>query len=80
MYTAKESKETIITNTNNVPVEDNLSLGTMTLDFAKYTLGSVVLTGAYVSNFCIAFDTAEYGYYILSNGTLGINKLIPKET
>ncbi len=80
MYTAKASRETIITNTNNVPIEDNLSLGTMTLDFAKYTLGSVVLTGTHISNFSTTFDIAEYGYYILSNGTLGINKLIPKST
>lgn len=80
MYTAKSGREIIITNTNNVPVEDNLSLSTMTLDFAKYTLGSVVLTGTHVSNFSTTFDIAEYGYYILSNGTLGINKLIPKST
>lgn len=80
IYSATQENDVIITNTSDVPVEDNLSMSTMTLDFAEYTLGAVVLTGTNVSTVYTAFDTAEFGYYILSDGTLGINKLIPKST
>ncbi len=80
IYSATAATETIITNTSNVPTEDNLSMSTMTLDFAEYTLGSVVLTGEDIATVHTAFDTVEYGYYILSNGTLGLNKLVAKDT
>ncbi len=80
IYSATSSKETNITNTTGVPTQDTMKMSTITIDMPKYTLGSIVLTGENVTDVSAAFETKQYGYYILANGTLGINKLIPKET
>lgn len=80
IYYATAKQETIITNTSGVPTEDTLSMSTMTLDFAEYNLGSVVLTGQGLASVYTAFDTAEFGYCILSDGTLGLNKLVPESS
>lgn len=78
MYLSESKQDVYITGLTNIPLDNNLSLKPITLDFAKYTLGSVVLTGTGVSNRYTTFETAKFGYYIQSNGTLGLNKIVPK--
>ncbi len=80
IYSATASSEVIVTNTTGIPTQNTMSMSPITIDLANYTLGSVVLTGENVADVSVAFETKQYGYYILSNGTLGINKLIPKST
>lgn len=79
MYLSESKTEVTITNLTNIPLENNLSLKPITLDLAKYTLGSVALTGTKVSTYYTAFELAKFGYYIQSNGTIGLNKIVPKE-
>ena len=78
MYLSEAKQDVYITNITNIPTENQLSMSPITLDMAKYTLGSVVLTGTNVSSYHTAFEAAEFGYYIQSNGTLGLNKIVPK--
>lgn len=80
IYSATVSSEVIVTNTSGVPTQNTMSMKPITLDFATYTLGSVVLTGENIAEVSTTFETKQYGYYILTDGTLGINKLIPKST
>ncbi|MBQ8574453.1 MAG: hypothetical protein IJ447_00200 [Clostridia bacterium] len=78
MYLGESTTDVYLTNTSNVPTENTMSMSTMTLDFAEYTLGSVVLSGSTVATHYTAFETARFGYFIQSDGTLGLNKLVPK--
>lgn len=80
IYVAEDSSDVNITNTTNVPTADNLSMQTVTIDLKDYVIGAVAVTGTNVATYYSAFVPEEYGYYIMSNGTLGINKLIPKTT
>lgn len=80
IYSATLKEKTNITNTTGVPTQDTMKMSPITIDMPKYTLGSIVLTGDNVAGVSSAFETKQYGYHILTNGTLGINKLIPKST
>ncbi len=80
IYLGKGSSTVYITSTENVPTESTLNRGVMTLDLAKYTIGAAVLSGSGVADNYTAFEPYGYGYYIQSNGKLGINKIITKES
>ncbi len=80
MYLGEDSQDVLLTNTSNIPTENTMVMKPITLDLAKYTLGSVALTGTKVSTYYTAFETSKFGYYIQNNGTLGLNKLVPKES
>ncbi len=80
IYTQKTESDFLITSTGSVPISDQLVMKPMTLDLAQYTIGSVVLTGTDVATNYTAFEMSEFGYYIQSDGVLGLNKLIPKST
>lgn len=80
IYSSSLREEVIVTSTVGVPTENTLEVRPMTIDLAKYTLNSVVLTGDIVTVLSPEFKLKRYGYCILTNGTLGIDKLIPKST
>lgn len=78
MYLGEDSQDIQLMGLSNIPTENTMVMKPMTLDFETYTLGSVILTGTKVTTYYTAFETAEFGYFIQSNGTLGLNKLVPK--
>ena len=80
IYCTSVREDTIVTSTVGIPSENTLEVKPMTIDLAQYNLGSVVLTGDIVTVLSPEFNLKRYGYYILTNGTLGINKLIPKSS
>lgn len=80
IYLAESREDITITSTSGVPTNDRPEMNTMTLALKNYTLGSVVLTGTNVAKYYSAFELEEYGYYIQNNGSIGINKLLPKST
>lgn len=80
IFTQESESDFLVTSTSDVPQTDDLTMAPMTLDLDTYTVGAVVLSGTGVSTYYTAFELAEYGYYIQSSGTLGLDKLIPKST
>jgi hypothetical protein len=54
----------------------------MLLDLKTVTVGAVAVTGTSenVAEYYSTFVLDDYGYYVQSNGAIGINKLIPKST
>ena len=80
IYVAESTEDITITSTSGVPTNNNPEMKPMKLALKNYTLGSIVLTGTNVAKYYTAFELEQYGYYIQSNGAIGINKLIPKST
>ncbi len=80
IYTDQSTSTVYVTSTEDVPTENQLSRGVMTLDFKNYTVGNVVVKGADVAANYTAFEPSAFGYYIQSDGKLGLNKLVPKES
>ncbi len=78
MYVSESETDINITSLNSIPLVNTVLMSPMTLDFTEYTLGTIVLTGKNIAEYYVAFETARFGYYIMSNGQLGLNKLVPK--
>ncbi len=80
IYTDESTSTVYITSTQGVPTDNHLTRSVMTLDLKNYTIGNVVLSGSNVAANYTAFEPYAFGYYIQSDGKLGINKLLPKES
>lgn len=82
IYVAETSEDITVTNTSDVPTSDTLVMSPMLLDLKTVTVGAVAVTGTSenVAKYYSTFVLDDYGYYIQSNGIIGINKLIPKST
>jgi len=71
--------EFFIRSLTYLPETTQLNRAVIKLTLARYTEGLAVVSGTDVSNQYMYFTIAADGYYIKSNGTLGINKLIAKD-
>ncbi len=80
IYLGEDKSVIHITDITNIPTDNPLTQSVMTLDFAQYTIGAAVLSGTDVSTSYTAFEPYAFGYYIDSDGKLGINKIVPKES
>lgn len=80
IYVGETTSDIFITSLTALPVDVSFNLHSAELSLNSYTVGAVAVTGTNVSQYYSGFSLTQYGYYILPNGTLGINKLIPKTT
>lgn len=78
IYFDKTSSEIFVTSLTQIPEDTTFTMNTLTLDFKTYTAGAAVVTGDNLIDNYMYFNPYINGYYILYNGTLGINKLITK--
>lgn len=78
IYIDKATSNIFVTSLDSIPEVSTVSRTVMTLDFAKYTVGNIVISGDDVMNTYTYFDTYVDGYTVLYTGALGINKLVTK--
>lgn len=80
IYVGETTSSIYVRNLETLPEESEFTLNNMTVNPKTYTVGSVVVTGTNVASYCTGFSTYVFGYCIQSNGKLGVNKLILKNT
>jgi hypothetical protein len=69
-----------VRNLSQIPAESTFTPKSMTVDLKTYTVGTKVISGTDLINYYTYFTTYKEGYYILYDGTLGLNKLVAKST
>ncbi|MBP9988851.1 MAG: dockerin type I repeat-containing protein, partial [Ruminococcus sp.] len=80
LYSDETEADVYVTSLSQIPQSPTANRGVITLELKTYRIGATVLSGTNVANHYQYFDTVVEEYGILSNGTLGINKIISKST
>ena len=74
-----DSSEVYVTSLSQLPEDSTLTRGIMTIDSYSRAVGTLVVSGDNVIDNYMYFKPQAEGFYILYDGTLGINKIITKQ-
>lgn len=80
VYTEETDSKLYVRNLDSLPTAKPFTLNNMTVSLKTYTVGNVVVIGTNVVDYFTGFTPYVEGYYIQSNGKLGVNKLVLKST
>jgi len=80
IYTGATSSTIYVRSLNDVQKSTGFVLNNMTISLRTYTVNAVAVTGTNLADCFTGFTPYTTGYYVQSNGKLGVNKLILKTT
>ena len=78
IYSGETETAVYVRNLENIPVQTEFNLNNMTIALKTYTVGAVAVTGTNVASYCESYIPYADGYYVMSDGKIGINKLVLK--
>ncbi len=78
IYSGETETAVYVRSLENIPVQTEFSPNNMTVALKTYTVGAVAVTGTNVAAYCENYIPYADGYYVMSDGRLGINKLVTK--
>lgn len=80
IYSGESSTDIYVRNLEKIPESTGFTINEMCIALKSYSLGAVAVTGTNVIDWFIGYVPDADGYYVMSDGKLGINKLVPKDT
>ncbi|MDD6276051.1 MAG: dockerin type I domain-containing protein [Clostridia bacterium] len=76
IYIEETSSDVFVTELSAIPDDTEFTPSVMTVDYKTYTPGAIAVYGRSVSNYYNYFDPVEIGFYVSSDGTFALDKIV----
>lgn len=78
IYSGENSTDVFVRDLDRIPTSTGFVMNNMLIALKTYTVGAVAVTGTNVIDYFTGYIPDADGFYVMSDGKLSINKLVPK--